>query len=212
MSKAVLFDLDGTLWDSAEGVAASWNEALADLGRPERVDAALVHSVMGKTMDVIGRIMFPREAETEAARLMDFCLDRENRYLEKHGGVLYEGLEETLRELKTRGYFLGIVSNCQEGYIEAFLSYHRLEAYFDDTECFGHTLLSKGGSIRVLVERNGLDRALYLGDTLGDYEAAAEAGIPFIHASYGFGTVPEGTPAIRDFRELPKRLQAFFRP
>ena len=52
MKKGILFDLDGTLWDSAEGVADSWNDELAQMGRPERCDAAWVHGIMGKTMDV----------------------------------------------------------------------------------------------------------------------------------------------------------------
>ena len=57
-----------------------------------------------------------------------------------------------------------------------------------------------------MLERNGIDRAVYVGDTQGDYDAAMEAGIPFIHAAYGFGHVPAGTPAIRDIRELPELL------
>ena len=210
MTKGVLFDLDGTLWDSAEGVAAAWNEALAFLKRPERVTEEMVHSVMGQTMDVIARGMFPQETPAEANRLMDICLDQENRYLEKHGGRLYEGLEETLIRLKEQGFFLGIVSNCQEGYIEAFLSYHGLEKYFDDTECFGHTLDGKGKNIRRVADRNRLEPALYVGDTRGDYDAAEEAGISFLHAAYGFGTVPEGTPLIRDIRELPEKLKVLF--
>ena len=208
MKKGILFDLDGTLWDSAEGVTASWNEALAEMGRPERVTLGIIHGLMGKTMDVIARETFPGEPGQEAERLMAICLARENEYLLEHGGILYEGLEDTLKELKSRGYFLGIVSNCQEGYIEAFLAHHGLGAYFDDTENFGHTGRGKGSNIRLVKERNGLDWVLYLGDTQGDYDAAAEAEVLFLHAAYGFGTVPEGTPAIRDFRELPDRVRA----
>jgi len=212
MKRGILFDLDGTLWDSAEGVAASWNQALETMGRPERVDRDFVHSIMGKTMDAIGRLMFPKEADAERNRLMEYCLGQENDYLRIHGGVLYEGLEETLRTLREAGVFLAIVSNCQKGYIECFLEHHGLGAYVDDTECFGNTLRGKGYNIRLTVERNGLEEALYVGDTLGDYEAAAEAGIPFLHAAYGFGTVPEGTPAIRDIRELPDYFLSAARP
>ena len=207
MKKGILFDLDGTLWDSVEGVSASWNLALERMGRPERVSEEYVHSVMGKTMDVIARETFPGETDADAQRLLAVCLEEENAYLREHGGVLYEGLEETLGRLREDGWFLGIVSNCQEGYIEAFLAHHGLEDDFDDTENFGRTGHGKGDNIRLVVERNHLDRAVYLGDTRGDYDAAGEAGIPFIHAAYGFGTVPEGTPAIRDIRDLPARLK-----
>ncbi|MBQ9251733.1 MAG: HAD family hydrolase [Clostridia bacterium] len=210
MKKGILFDLDGTLWDSAEGVAAAWNEALAEMGRPERMDTDYVHSIMGKTMDVIAQETFPGETAAEAIRLMDTCLRRENDYLLQHGGILYAGLEETLRTLKAQGYFLAIVSNCQEGYIEAFLAHHQLGQYIDDTENFGHTGHGKGYNIRLVVERNGLEQALYIGDTQGDYDATMEAGLPFLHAAYGFGAVPEGTPHLAEIQALPERVKAFF--
>ena len=204
MKKGILFDLDGTLWDSGEGVAISWNLALEKQGRPERIDEAYIHSVMGMTMDAIAHDMLPGEAPEEAERILELCMQMENDYLREHGGILFEGLEKTLKTLKERGYFLGIVSNCQEGYIEAFLGYNRLEKYFDDTENFGHTRHGKGYNIRLVAERNGLDHVTYLGDTRGDYDAAMEAGVSFLHAAYGFGQVPEGTPAIRDLRELTR--------
>ncbi len=212
MKKGILFDLDGTLWDSAIGVADSWNHALEGMGRPERITAEGVHGLMGRTMDAIARAIFPDEEEEKGWRMMEVCLEEENAWLRERGGILYEGLEETLQTLKERGYFLAIVSNCQEGYIEAFLEYHGLARYFDDTENFGHTRHGKAYNIRLVTERNGLDRAFYLGDTRGDYDAAEEAGISFVHAAYGFGTVPEGTPAIQDIRELPGQAEIMFAP
>ena len=209
MKKGILFDLDGTLWDSAEGVAVSWNQALARMGYGPRATKESVHAMMGKTMDVIACEFFPEEPREKAVQKMDLCLQMENEYLREHGGVLYEGLEATLKALRNHGWFLGIVSNCQEGYIEAFLESHGLGNYFDDTECFGHTQHGKGDNIRLATKRNGLNPVLYLGDTRGDYDAAGEAEIPFLHAAYGFGTVPEGTPKIMDIRDLPAWAEAF---
>ena len=202
--KGILFDLDGTLWDSAEAVTLSWNRVLERIGRPERLTMEWMYALMGKTMDDIAMAVFPTETHEEAVRVLGICMEDENAYIRKHGGKLFPGLEEILRELKSRGWFLGIVSNCQEGYIEAFLAYHQLEKYFDDTENIGHTGHGKGYNIRLVAERNGLDHVTYLGDTRGDYDAAMEAGVSFLHAAYGFGQVPEGTPAIRDLRELTR--------
>ena len=205
--KGILFDLDGTLWDSAEGVAESWSTALIQLGRPERCTVDMCHRLMGKTMVDIARIMFPDEKLEEAERLLKVCTDAENAWLAERGGQLYEGMMETLEGLKNAGYFLAVVSNCQEGYIEAFIHAHHLEALFDDTECYGHTRKLKGDNVRLVVERNGLSEAIYVGDTMGDYEAATHAGVGFIHAAYGFGTVPQGTAAVKDIRELMERVK-----
>jgi len=54
------------------------------------------------------------------------------------------------------------------------------------------------------VERNGLTDAVYVGDIQGDYDATMEAGIKFIHAAYGFGTITQETAKISSFAELPK--------
>ncbi len=49
------------------------------------------------------------------------------------------------------------------------------------------------------MERNSLDRAVYVGDTQGDLDASDSAGVPFIHAAYGFGTVNKEVPAVNSF-------------
>ena len=56
------------------------------------------------------------------------------------------------------------------------------------------------------MERNGLAKAVYVGDTERDMHSAHSAGIPFIHASYGFGKGFAAERAISSFRELPELL------
>ncbi len=209
MKKGILFDLDGTLWDSSAGVVKAWNVAIEKLGIDYRVTVDMMHGFMGKTMDAIAYELFDREEKEKALEYLTVCTDYENEYLEEHGGILYEGLEETLEKLH-KDYFLSVVSNCQEGYIEAFIKYHKLEKYFDDTENYGRTGKGKADNIRLVVERNHLDKAVYVGDIMGDYNSTMEAGLPFIHAAYGFGTVPEGTPYINDIRDLPALMEDFF--
>ncbi|MCR5654752.1 MAG: HAD family hydrolase [Lachnospiraceae bacterium] len=205
----ILFDLDGTLWDSAEGVVDSWNERLAQLGEPERVTLEMIQKVMGMTMEQIAFVIFGEEDKDRALRLLKECTDHENEYLSAHGGVLYPKVEETLRKLHET-YFLAVVSNCQLGYIEAFLSYHKLGEYFDDTESYGNTGKDKDVNIRLVTERNNLKKAVYVGDIMGDYKSTMKAGLPFLHAAYGFGEVPEGTPFVNEFCELPDAVKAVF--
>ena len=211
MKTGILFDLDGTLWDSSTEVAISWKEALEK--RPDvqkEITVEMVQSIMGKGMNDIADILFPEyDLETRRELLMD-CWMEENEYIRLHGGQLLEGLEETLRQLKEQGYHLFIVSNCQVGYIEAFLEYHDLSSYFDDFESFGGTGREKGYNIRLVAERNKLEQAVYVGDTQGDFLAASEAGISFIHARTGYGTVESDVKFITKLPELPGMLETYF--
>lgn len=202
MKKGILFDLDGTLWDSSAQVADSWVLALKDYPHVKQyVTRESIQSVMGKPMDEIGDILFGSLPEEERRKVLEHCVGVENAYIQEHGGVLFEGLEDALGRLKEK-YHLFIVSNCQEGYIEAFLQYYGLGDYFDDFESYGRTGLSKGENIRLVAQRNHLDAAVYVGDTQGDYEAASFAEMPFIHARTGYGSVSAAVPYIRRLEEL----------
>lgn len=200
--QGIIFDMDGTLWDSAENVAISWNLALEKSGKMKRsLTKEDIQSVMGKTMDQIADLLFAGLDLENRRMLLKECCSMENEYLREHGGELYDGVEETLKELKKK-YLLFIVSNCQKGYIEAFLDYYRMWDYFTDIECYGNTRKQKGDNIRLVADRNGLEQAVYVGDIQGDYDASRQAGVGFIHAAYGFGTIDAKTLRISRFAEL----------
>lgn len=207
--KMILFDLDGTLWDSSKQVAQSWTETIGRIA-PETgivITEEFLHRAMGKVMEEIKEMMFDEATvkidEERQNEIYQACCDEEIAYVEKHGGALYPQLEETLRAL-SKTYTLGIVSNCQCGYIEAFLSYTGFETYITEIESYGNTGKPKGDNIALVVKRNGLkpEEAVYVGDILGDYEAATSAGVDFVHAAYGFGKVPNATARIEQLSDL----------
>ncbi len=222
MKQGIIFDMDGTLWDSAENVAKSWNLAIKIYGTEKKLSpeeiltlqdaetsageaweltASDIHRVMGKTMDAIADLLFAKLSREDRMELLELCCRMENDYLREHGGTLYPKLEETLQKLKER-YPLYIVSNCQSGYIEAFLDYYQFWDYFEDMECYGNNLLQKGDNIRLVADRNHLDAAVYVGDIQGDYDASQKAGVDFIHAAYGFGTIHAEVKRIEALEEL----------
>ncbi|WP_313370937.1 HAD family hydrolase [Sedimentibacter sp.] len=206
MKTGIIFDLDGTLWDSVEPVVDAWNEVIRN---NYRINYTLTieesKKLMGKTITEISSIILSEVDKDRALEIIEECCKKELIYLEEKGGRLYPNLENTLKKLLKK-YNLYIVSNCQDGYIEIFLTYHKLDKYFSDYENHGRTKLSKGENIKLIIERNKLDKAVYIGDTQGDYVAAKYAGIPFVHAKYGFGTVTEATSFINTFDELLKIL------
>jgi len=208
MKKGIIFDMDGTVWDSSENVAKSWDIKVKEAGFVnESVTADDIKGVMGKTMDVIADLLFPYAAPgRERDSLRASCEGYENEYLREHGGLLYPEVIDTWNALKKMGYELYIVSNCQAGYIEAFLHYFEIEygegKLISDIECYGNNFLSKGENIALVVKRNNLDKACYVGDIQSDYDSTCEAGLPFIHASYGFGTINAQVPSIKTFSDL----------
>ena len=120
-------------------------------------------------------------------------------YLVLEDGTVFEG-RSFGAEADTVGELVFTTGMC--GYIETFLTVHGLEKYFSDTECNGGTGLSKGENIRLVMERNGIERAVYVGDTLMDMQAADQAGVPFIHAAYGFRKPDRETESIGEIGEI----------
>ena len=207
MKKGIIFDMDGTLWDTTPLLAEVWNRAMQNFEetRGRYLSLEDIRSLMGKTMDEIGELMMPGVSEERKEEIFNGCIDAEDAELLKRGGTLYPGLEETLRKLK-EGCSLYIVSNGQENYAANFISYYGYGDLFEDEETFGRTRLSKGENIKLIIRRNGIDKAVYVGDTLQDETSARFAGVPFIHAAYGFGEAKEPDAVINGPDELPKVL------
>ena len=205
----LLFDLDGTLWDSAAPVADAWNEIF------QREDSSLppltvddIHGVMGMTMKEIGETLYPDFRSERRDAIFDECCTYEVEYLHAHCGTLYPDFRSTLEALRAKGYELAVVSNCQLGYIDAFLASSGAADLFIDYEEWERTGLTKGKNIRLVMERNGYKKGIYIGDTKKDREAALQAGIPFIHAAYGFGEVESSDGTIQKLSDLPAAIEA----
>lgn len=205
----IIFDVDGTLWDSTDLVATAWKRAATECGITEVdfVTGERLKQEFGKPMDVIMDNLFPDHSPAISEKLLTLCCQYEHEILEYAAIVpTYPGLHSTFETL-SKQYPLCIVSNCQSGYIEQFLEKTGLGQYVTDIECFGNTLKSKGENLKSLMQRNHFQHAIYVGDTQGDYEATLYAQIPFVFASYGFGQ-PEGYwKKIEELSDLEKMLQ-----
>lgn len=183
----MVFDLDGTLWDTSAACAQAWNEVLAEEGIDFRtITQEDVRVVTGKPHDDCIRITFADLPVAQVDRLIEATAVRDNEVIARLGGTLYPGVPSGLALLAER-YRLFIVSNCQVGYIETFFRLSGLGDLFDDYESFGNTGNPKGMNLASVIERNGLQAPLMVGDADGDETAARFAGVPFAYVSYGFG-------------------------
>lgn len=204
---AIIFDVDGTLWDATPVAAAAWNDTLktyTDL--PPNVDVPLLKKLFGQPMDVIAAAIFKGLPPARQEELGLLTCERENELLlSTHKVPLYPGVPQALRALSKK-YPLFIVSNCQAGYIEALIQTNGISPYIKGHLCYGDTNLPKDQTLRILMEKYGLEDVLYVGDTAGDEEACKKAGIPFAYVSYGYGTAQEPLYRVDSLGELEELL------
>ena len=202
MKPALIFDLDGTLWDSSEVVAESWNVVGRRYYGPNYfVSGDDVRGLMGKTMHEIGVFLTPPNAGPEKEAFLRECFSYEVEYLGDHPGKLFPEELQILHELSQK-YRLFIVSNCQNGYIENFMPLMP-EGLIEGFLCYGDTHKPKNFTIRALMEKHQIEAAAYIGDTAGDESATRLAKIPFIHAAYGYGKALSPDGVAHRFVDLP---------
>lgn len=196
MIDSIIFDLDGTLWDSSEQVYQYWSMCFPDLS-PSKVKESF-----GKTLPEIAELWeIPIEQVHQIQR-------GENLYLRRNPAIPYAGLKQTIKYLKEQSYRLFIASNCQAGYIETFLWTTGLGKYFDDFICYDDLGKNKDFSIQNMIQYHALSPVL-VGDTENDLLAAKLNNIPFIWAEYGFGSKSIGKVqrSIKSLSELPSLLR-----
>lgn len=187
----LIFDLDGTLWDSRFSIIQNWNQILIKykvIQKELTVDD--MTPFMGLLAKDVLKSLNPDLPDISIQKILDEIQENEAISIQKHGGILYENVENVLKELaKTRNVY--IVSNCQSGYIEAFLDYFGFENLIKDFESHGRTGLNKSENIDLLLKRNQLNHSdlVYIGDTQTDFDAARFNGLDFIFCEYGFGEI-----------------------
>ena len=201
--ETLIFDIDGTLWDSRQLVAEGYNIQLEKEGLQHlAVTAEDLRPLFGKVMTEIADTILASIDPSERYELMERCMKTENDYLfANECRIGYPKVKETLEALSKK-YRLFIVSNSQCGYPELCIEKLGLTDYIEGHLCFGDTGTSKGQTILTLIRKHNIGSCIYIGDTQGDLEACQEAGIPFIFCAYGLGKAESWDAKIDSIEEL----------
>ena len=194
MIDSIGFDLDGTLWDFAARYADFFAEAVEGMEGVHRPTVPEVYAVTGLAALPYVENLFPELINAPDSVKLEIFHRAEHNGCEailREGGRLYEGLEQMLKTLSA-SYALFIASNCEPTYLNNFLTYYGFRRYFTDiiTQDMRIGKTTKGQNIRTVMQRNGFRHTVFVGDAQSDADAAEEAGVPFIWASYGYGSVP----------------------
>jgi phosphoglycolate phosphatase len=202
---ALIFDIDGTLWNASCASAKGWNQGLAKLGMEMRVSAEQIAMVAGRPQETCVDILLPG-ARARCSELLDTIDAFERASVEREGGQFYEGALETVLQLARDGRVF-LVSNCQSWYLELFLGFSGLGPVLSGVDCHGSSGQPKGEMLSRMKRLHSPISPVYIGDTAGDEAAAESAGMAYVHVSWGFGQ-PQGSPMIvNSFADLLSYLR-----
>lgn len=209
---AVIFDLDGTLVDSAPAFLEALNRLFDELGRPP-VALEQVRDMMGygaavlleHALELAGRRAPKRGLDSLTRRMIDLFFER---HLER--SRVFPGVIPTLEALQAEGLRLGLCTNKPHDSAVETLAGLKLDRFFGAVVGGGEGPAGKpdGAHPLAVIERLGdsVTSAVMVGDTETDVLAARNAGLPVIAVSYGYSRVPAAELGadlvIDDFAEL----------
>lgn len=189
----VVFDLDGTLADTAPDLAASLNHALARLGRGP-IGAEAVRSMIGHGAHALLRRGLAATGEASEALVREglpIFLDHYSANI-CNGTKAYPELDAALEALSAKGLALAVCTNKLEALSRRLLEALGLSGTFAAI-VGGDTLPTRKpdpAMLREAIARAGGGRAAYVGDSITDADTARAAGVPFVAVSFGFSDRP----------------------
>lgn len=186
----IIFDLDGTLWDTIDVTVEASNEILKRENLDFRINHETVRKGMGHNLKEVSKMYMPNLDEEKRIILKEEMDNLTHEKILKFGAKLYQDVKYVLESLKEK-YKIAIVSNCGDGHIESFIKYYHFENIFDDYIAASKYGIQKSDAIKEVIRRNNITNAIFVGDTEKDYEAARDAKVPFIYAKYGFGKIDD---------------------
>lgn len=218
--KSVIFDLDGTLIDSAPDLRAAANAMLRHHGLDE-LDLPTVTGFVGNGIPRLVERCFAHHGATPNDLAVEIALFKACYEAEGHRRTVFmPGAEEALRRLAKEGFALGICTNKDTDAARDILARLGVEASFSAVVGGDSGLGKKPEAAPLLaaVERCGGEAggALYVGDSETDAATAAAAGLPFLLFTEGYRKGPAAgmihAAAFRDFAELPGLVTAYNTP
>lgn len=197
---SIIFDLDGTLWNTLSSCTDGWNNGLKSLGIPKSITTNDLKSVVGNPWNICAEMLFP-DLIIKHTNLFKILDSFEQKAIKSNGGIFYDGMTECMRILSNH-YNLFIISNCQKWYLMEFFKQSKMDKYLQDYNCYGISQIPKSEMINDMFKKHSLQNPVYIGDTAGDQKAAELAKIDFIHAAWGYGKVEKKCLSFDSFTEL----------
>lgn len=213
----LIFDMDGTLYKtecvsvdaSLRGIKRVYEENGINLPLPT---PAHIMSHIGKRTEDYYKSLLPESVRHLFGKAHKYTQDNEVEALNAGKGVVYDGVMETLSELKRRGYKLAVASNSDPRYFNAVLDSTGIGKFLDRRMCIGMLnapAKNKAPMLKKIVAELSVKNAVMVGDRIDDVVGAKDAGMDCIGCFYGYGSPLEFEHAIFSVMSLNELLVVF---
>ncbi|MEL6568162.1 MAG: phosphoglycolate phosphatase [Pseudomonadota bacterium] len=214
----IVFDLDGTLVESAPDLLNALNHTIAPLGLPA-VELEQIRTMIGHGAKAMIRAALEQNQRDMDQIDMDGLWSRFIAHYEENIAVdshVFDGVEAAFGELKAEGAMLCVCTNKTQALTDRLLSELSLTHWFEAVVGADSVPAKKpdGGHILETVSRSGgqPSRAIMIGDSRTDEKAAQNAGLPFIFVPFGYEAAPVEdivkADVLHHYSELLGRIRA----
>lgn len=201
----IIFDMDGTLWDTTLVTYEAANEIVSNYDELKPISMEQIIGGMGLNIEEVSKKYMPYIDLDKACKYELEIIKKNLEIIDEKGANIYDGVLDVIRKLSQK-YKLGIITNNKDEYVESFFKTSNLKEYFADYIGTASYNITKADAIKIMVNRNNAMNNFYVGDIDKDMQAATEAGVGFIHARYGFGHDVDAKYYIDKFTDLEELL------
>lgn len=207
MKNIIIFDLDGTLWDTVP-LAHKCMNIICERNNIPKFTFQKVKNTFGLQLEAIIKMLWGNNPN--GPKYMAEYENLKKDMIVEQGGFIYPFEKEVLQKLKNN-YDLYIVSNSfTPEVLESYLKFSDTQNIFSEAIAAGYVGLTKAKAISYVIKKAKADNAIYVGDMYLDRDSAKEAGIPFIQCLYGFGEDLNEKYKINSFSELENVIKKIF--
>jgi phosphoglycolate phosphatase len=210
MNFAIIFDMDGTLFQTEKILVPALHKTFAQLRKEDKWEGETpveqYLQILGVTLKEVWRQLLPNAIEGTREQADQLFLGYLVEEIKNGNGKLYPQVKESIQMINQIGIPMFVASNGLEHYIRAICEYYELGTYFVDQYSAGRfNCSSKSILVQMLIEKYGIKEAVMVGDRLSDIEAGKQNGLWTIGCHFGFANEKELMDAdylIKSFQEI----------